>query len=333
MPAHGDIQVDGLLTKLSIRLADQTPNLIGRKVAPIVMMDMQSGPYPFFGRDEFKVTGADDDLVGMLGEPKVYEPSMTHDTYSCLGHAEMCMLANEQIRRAQPEFEVAIEPELEAIIRRQLMRHEIKVATLLQTAANYHASNQENITANANRQWDESAPTPLVDIDNGITRVELCIGMPPTDMIMPRPVWNVFKNLAAVQLAIKGYTGGALTPEMVASHFGLQRLHVAGGVYDSAKKGQTETRTRIWSGKNVSLLYVAPNPAPRSCNTAYTFCWNPPEGGEMGRVVTRWDEPSLGTMGAVAAKAAWWNDVKAVGVDSPTLGKIISGYLMDNVIT
>jgi hypothetical protein len=242
-------------------------------------------------------------------------------------------LAVETQRIAQPAFEVAIEPELAMVVRRQLMRHELKVSTLLQTAANYHASNQENITANANRQWDESAPTPLVDIDNGIARIELCIGMPPTDMVMPRTVWNYFKNIAAVQLAIKGYTGGAITPAEVAAHFGLKRLHIAGGVYDSAKKGQAEVRTRIWSGKNVALLYVTDNPGPKTPTTAATFYWNPPEGGENGRVVTRWFDPTLGTMGADAARAAWWIDVKAVGVDSPTLGKIISGYLMDNVIT
>ena len=332
MPAHGDIQVDGLLTKLSIRLADQTPNLIGRRVAPVVPMDVQSGPYPFFGREEFKVTGADDDLVGMLGEPNVFEPSMTHDTYSCLGHAEMCMLAVEQQRRAQPQFEVAIEPELAAIVRRQLMRHEIKVATLLQTPANFHASNQIDIDNLANRRWDEANQTALVDIDTAIDRVELCIGMPPTDMIMPRAIWNVFKNLSAVSLAIKGYTGGAITPAEVAAHFGLERLHIAGGVYDAALKGQAESRTRIWSGKHTTLLYVTPNPAPKTPNTAYTFVWNPPEGGEMGRVVTRWFIPELGTMGADAAKAAWWNDVKATGVDSPSLGKIISGYLIKNLI-
>lgn len=333
MPVQGDIRADGLLTNLSVALADQTPNLIGRRVAPLVLMDKDSGPYPFFGRDEFKVTGEDDDLIGDLGEAKTYEPSMTKDTYTTEAHAEKVVISVAQQHKSQTPFEVAIAPRLAEVVRRQLMRHEIKVSALLQAPGNFAADNQVDITASPNRQWDESAPTPLIDIETGIAQVELSIGRPPTHLILPRLVYNQFRSIPAVRDAIKGDGGGAISREDIARYFGLEEVLVGGGVYDSAKKGQAASRTRIWGLKHATLLYVTPSPEPKTATTAYTFVWNPPEGGVDGRIVTQWFMPELGTMGANAARAAWYHDVKAVGVDSPSGGLIISGYLIKNLIT
>jgi len=333
MPAgvHGTVQVDRLLTTLSVSLADDSKNFIGPLVAPTVLMDNPGGPYPFFGREEFKL-GADDDYVADRGEAKTYEPSMSTDTYTTKGHAEKVILTVAEQRRAQKPFEVLITPRLAEVVRRQKRRHEIKVATLLQTAGNYHANNQIDIDALANRRWDETAATPLVDIETAIAQIELSIGEPPTHMIMPRLVYNAFRNVAAVRAAIKGDKGGAIDKPAIADYFGLKAVLVGGGAVDSAKKGQAAVRGRIWNGKHCMLIYVTESPGRKVATTAYTFVWNAIEGAQDGRVVTRWFEPNLGPLGADVARVANYHDVKAVGVDAPATGKIISGYHIGKVI-
>jgi len=331
---EGTVHYDKTLTDLSIRFleSDFEGQLLGPKVAPLVTVDEQSGRYPVFGMEEFKYAD-DDDLLSDEGEARIYAPSMSADSYNCDLHAEQIIVSEYKRARSDRAFEVDAARRLPEVIRRMRWRHELKVASLLTTAGNYATNNKLDLDSLANRRWDESAPTPIEDIENAMDVMQLQCGVFPDTLIFPLAAWRKWKNLSDVRDAIKGDRGGAIVRQDVADHFGFRNVFIGAGLRDTAKKGQSRSMARLWGTKNVVLLYAGSGESNlQTPATAKTFVFNPPEipTAQLGMVVGIERIPKRGGVpGSMSAEADWFYTVKATGVAG---GKIIAGYLIYNVI-
>ena len=62
----------------------------------------------------------------------------------------------------------------------------------------------------------------------------------------------------------------------MAQFFGLDRILVGKAIYDTAKEGQTASKSYVW-GKHFLLAYVAPSPGRKRPSLGYTF-WAPTKG-------------------------------------------------------
>jgi len=328
--------IDSVSTVVANKLADDSKQFIGMKVAPVALMDVAAGKYPYFGRDEYKVDSEDKDFIGPRGEAQTYEDTMSLDTYDTRLRGEKYVLAEIERQKYNLIFGVEMAKKLPVLVRRRLRKHELAVATLVQDKAKYHADNQLDIDALANRRWDETAGTPLQDIDHSIGEVEKITGVAPNTILFPRGVWSTFRYHADVIKAIHGAYGGPIGRQELTSIFPeLETVLVGRGTYDSAKKGATRVPVRMWNGKNCILLHVGMG--DESVPTAVrTFVWKIEGGADVGSgmFVTTDRIPGVGGgLGAQVGEVDWAYDVKLVGKDVPgDSGLLIAGFCLVGVI-
>ena len=100
---------------------------------------------------------------------------------------------------------------------------------------------------------------PKLDVDAGKRAVEDVTGLTPNTLIVTRQAVRDLSMCAAVIDRIKytnpAVSSGELSPALLAAYFNVDRLVVAGGVYDSANPGQGFSPTGIWN-KSYAMLCV-----------------------------------------------------------------------------
>lgn len=171
--------------------------------------------------------------------------------------------------RQRANADSALQLEVSKVRRAQdlvLLDQEVRVASLLTTAANYAAANTTTLAGTA--QWNNASfasqqGTQSVieaNIDAGREAIRIATGgLEANTIIIPRAVARVMKRDIGVRDQIK-YTdpniliGGHLPPQL----WGLNVV-MPGAVNTTSAEGETPTMTDVW-GKNVILAYLNPNP-------------------------------------------------------------------------
>ncbi len=105
--------------------------------------------------------------------------------------------------------------------------------------------------AAAGNEWDDYANAdPLADVNLGKKYFEESTGLVPNALIINRVNYRHLGMIDAVIDRIKFTTPsvqkGELAAELLAGYFGVERVLVAGGAYNSAPKGRDAQIARIW---------------------------------------------------------------------------------------
>lgn len=186
----------------------------------------------------------------------------------------------------QANADAPLNPQLAAmrrIMNAMMLAREVRVASLLRTAAN-HAN---TITATALTKWNGGTSSdPVQDL---FTLIEASL-QPITDIVMSEKAAHSFMQNAAVQkyLAYKQATPGiarvtsdgrgpGTNMESFSAMLGLPPIHVAAMKY----KNTASSYDYVWGG-DVVLLHRPPSGVPRDGQdiaASYTFRWS---GGTVG---------------------------------------------------
>lgn len=128
------------------------------------------------------------------------------------------------------------------------LRAEKAQADLARNAASYATAHKVDLTGDADRfSTDGSDPTAVINA--GISAIRKDTGKRPTVALVPAAVMEVLNQHPAIIDRIK-YTGrDSITPEMLASLWGIPRVVVGDAVYEA--DGALED---VW-GKDVVLAY------------------------------------------------------------------------------
>lgn len=141
------------------------------------------------------------------------------------------------------------------------LAREARAANLIFTLATY-ASTQRT-TLSGNDQWNvysHADSDPVADIEEGIETMLI----QPNVLVLGRPTWRYLRRHPKLVAAIinKGGAGaaameaaGKVTKEAVADFFELEEVIVGNAFYNTAKKGQTASYSRLW-GPHASLLHI-----------------------------------------------------------------------------
>lgn len=273
MPTPGDMHVNAPLTNISVAYLQEQTKFIAAQVFPVVPVQKQSDRYFKYDKGDLLRTEAMPRAPGTESAGVDYDIDST-PTYACDKLALHINVDDDQIANADSP----LRPEQDAA---RILTQKILIKRDLEFAGSYFVTGVWDTDwdgvaaapgANQFLQWDVADSHPIVDVDNAKEAMAALCGEDPNVLVMGKAVFNVVKNHADVLDRIKYTQRDVVTPELLAALFGVDKVLVPGGIYNSSVKGQTDAIARIF-GKHVLLAYSQPNPALMAPSAGYVFSW------------------------------------------------------------
>lgn len=131
---------------------------------------------------------------------------------------------------------------------------------------------------NSGAPWDAAASDIIAQVREAKEKVRKNCGIVPNAMILNQENINRAKSNTAIKDAIK-YTARVTDAELenaLADLFGVKKIFIAKGIYNSAKEGKTFSSADIWSDDYVMLAVVADDPGKNDLlvpSLGRTFLW------------------------------------------------------------
>ena len=139
--------------------------------------------------------------------------------------------------------------------------------------------NSTNFSAhNVSIEWNTSATAkPIDDVKAAIAAFRLQCGMMPSGLVISMKNFLELQVCSQIIDSLKytfpGIDVHNLNAQQMARVFGVNRLFVAGSVYDSAKKGQDASISDLWDDEYAALVRVASGADLTEPCVGRTFLW------------------------------------------------------------
>jgi len=272
---------------------------IGERLVMAVPVNKKTDKFAIYPkRERFEYPS---DLLGERAHANEISESRTSDTYSLLDYGYQNFLSQDTLDNQDPAFDERVDL-IEAINEGIAFRRELRLATLLTTAANYDSST----TLSGSNQWDSSTGgNPIKDIQTGIAALWNGPGATKIVGFCSLEVFNVLSRHPML-LDIQKYTqNGLLNRAQIANYLGLSDLFIGAARKQTANEGQTASYSRIW-GLDFGIVRVATRPSKRMASFASIFR------SVDDPVTTEWFDATTGKKGGHYAKVAVSEDAKIV---------------------
>ena len=139
-------------------------------------------------------------------------------------------------------------------------------------------------------KWDAGGADPIGDVKAAREVIRINSGMNANTLLLTQPVVDVLSELPIMLDKIKYTQRGIVTPDLLASVFGVDRIIVAKTVANSANEGQALTPADIW-GDDAILAYVDGSRDLEMPTFGRIFHWTEEVGSE-GVIVESYREDS-----------------------------------------
>jgi hypothetical protein len=291
MPQHSDLHVDRPLSNFAVEYKNE--GFIAPLVAPFVPVNNKSDSYVTFNKaDKFSLP---EDMRGPKDKANEITWGTGTSTYGCKDRAlkdflSDAMLANSDININPLEKTTGFLTDL------LLLGFEYRVATLIFTAGNYSGSYKATLTGTD--QWSDFAGSdPIGNID---TARAACF-LEPNTLILGKEVYDKLKRHPQLLDHVKGGSTAAnpatVSIDVMKEVFEVENILIGKAKYNSSKKGQTASYSRLW-GKHAVLAYIDPNVTLDNVSAWKTFRWNQLTTG-LGYKVRRYRDEERGGGGQV----------------------------------
>lgn len=275
-PTPGQVHIERYLTDIAIRYAQDTQNFIADKVFPPVPVQKASDLYvkfdkSYFWRDEVGIRP-------LNGRPRKAGWEIEHGNYTCVEYGlEYPIDDRLRVNADQP-----IEPDLRGTeyLTEQMLIHRDRewVESYFKAgiwSTEYAGVTGTEPTSSQFTKFDKTGSKPVIFFDELSTKMLEKTGRRPNKLILGAELWPVLKNHTEVVERVK-YTMGppaVVSTDVLATLFQVDSVHVAGGVYNSAKEGKTESLSFILAPSDALLVYANPAPSITAPSAGYTFAW------------------------------------------------------------
>lgn len=317
----GNVHIDEVLTNISVAYPNN--GMVGNILFPEVRVRKQSDLFNVFGREAWLPT----DDVRAPGSRTVEIPGLkvSNRPYFAREYALQIPVTDEERENADSP----LDPDRDAtelVTSKLLLRRELRIRDLVTDTTRYASGHTTTINS-ANDKWDQYATsTPVADIKAGRRAMHASLFMEPNLAIIPYQVMSVLEDHPDFIERIKYSERGIVTPEIIASVIGIDRVIVPGLGYDSSgNPGGSASITYLW-GDDVILAWVPPRAGLRIPAFGYEFVWRYPGGQSM--VTERWRS------NARRSDIIWVGrryDLQLIALDEND--KSIAGYLIKDVLT
>lgn len=294
MPTMQNAHIDRALTNMSVAYMQDASAFIADKVFPTIKVKRQSDVYYIYSkadfmRDEARVRGAASESAG--GDYGVE----SSDPYYCRKHSFHKDVTPEE----KANYDEPLNADRDAndfVTQKMLIRREMEWASKFFKTGVWGTEIEGASTASSGKKvfWDMPTSNPIEDITNASVAMAGATGYRPNTLVLSPYVFNALKNHDDILDRIKYTQRGIVTEDLLATLFGVDRVLVAWGVVNSAKKGANADVDFIM-GKNALLCYSNPAPALRKPSAGYIFAWTGLEGtGAYGNRIIRLPMDMLG---------------------------------------
>lgn len=179
-------------------------------------------------------------------------------------------LLPDQVRANSDE---GIDPErtsIEYATDKVLLNTELRVAALVQTAANW------STTVAAPYKWDDyDNSDPQDDVKARRQVIRTATGKNPNTLVLSERVLEALEDHPLIVEKLPLNVPQFVDPTFLARVFKVERIVVGRAIYTTSPEGTaTPTYADIWND-NVWLGYVAPRPELRMPSAGYVFQWQP----------------------------------------------------------
>lgn len=252
MPKVNEVHQNAALSNVSIGY--KPTGFVAEEVLPVLNVKKESDKYYIWDKD--MGLRYQDSQRADGAKSKTISFKVSTGTYSCEEYALKVRITDRERANADDVLQLETS-KTERVTGAVRLGQEVRVATLLTTAANYPSSNKTQLSGTS--QWSSSSlATGAIesDIDTGKEAVRKGTGgFDPTHIIVPAAVSKIVKRNASIRELIK-YTqnnllvNGDLPPTMFNMVVVIPKT-----VYTVSVEGNaTQTYTDVW-GKHCVLVY------------------------------------------------------------------------------
>lgn len=150
---------------------------------------------------------------------------------------------------------------------RVLLGHEKRTAAAIFNTTTWTPTSVTN-------EWNTQNATPVDDVIALLERIELACGKEANRMVMSKTVFRNLQTCPQIIDRIK-YSGlddpKQISVKALEALFQVEKILIAGGIRNTANKGQTASLSRIWDDEYVWAGVVDPSPDLRLPRVGLTF--------------------------------------------------------------
>ena len=324
-PTFNSAHINAALTDLSVAYIQNADNFIANKVFPIVPVIHQSDKFFIFRKGDWFRDEAQQRADATESAGGGF--NLDTGTYSANVWAFHKDVGDQLRRNADPAVDIDVST-TEFVTQRLLVRRDRDFVAQFMQAGLWNTTVAGVVSApgaGQTIQWSQEATSdPFSDISTGQSTILQNTGLEANTLTLAYPVYQALRKHPLVVDRIK-YTmraeAKAITPELLAGAFDVDRVIVSKAVYNSAGEGLAPAMGYIM-GNNALLSHSPSAPGLMVPSAGYTFVWTGYT-GEMafGVQVSQIPMPWLGKNTVrTEAEMAW--DAQTVGLD---LGYFFSG--------
>lgn len=256
--------IDPVLTEIA--QGYKNADMVGMALFPQVPVAQRGGKIVSFGKEDFALYTTQRAPGSNTRRIQIGYSSGSYalESHSLEGQVPY-ELQQDASQVAQVDLQAAAVRKVQNIIALRLEHQQAGVAT---TAGSYAASNKTTLSGTA--QWSDYTGTssPSKDIETGKEAVRSQIGRYPNTVVLSASVMGKVRQHPAIIDRIK-YTGrDIVTPELLATLWGVDRVLVGGAVYTDA----TGAFVDVW-GKFVVLAYTTIGTIPDLGEPTYGYTY------------------------------------------------------------
>ena len=267
-PTLSDVHVDRALTDLSVRFSQSNDAFIADKVFPVVRNQHKSDKYYTYDRSYWLRTDAQ--LRGPATESAGSGYEIGTDDFSIDVFA-LHKDVDDQTK-ANADSPITLDRDATEFVTTHLLqkREQDWVSQFFTTGVwTTDVVGGTDFTA-----WDDyGAADPISDMRDAIISMAKTTAFKPTDLVLGAEVWNKLQDHPDYLERIKYTQKGVVTEDLLAGLLGIDRVHVAWSVKNTAAEGETPNYDFNF-GKNALLLHRPSSPGLNTPSAGYTFTWS-----------------------------------------------------------
>jgi hypothetical protein len=292
-PTRSDVHVNRPLTNILTAYVQSADAFVAHQVFPVVPVEKQSDRYFSYNKGDWFRDEAEERAPGTESSGSGWDVDNTPNYYCRVYAHHKDVAEQDRLNQDQP---INLDRDATEFVAQKLLIRRDRVF-----AANYFApsiwgnTDQTGVSSSPSSnqflQWNDAASDPIANIKDRAIEMESVTGFKPNVLCLGPRVFRVLEDHAMLLDRVK-YTGGNERPAKVSAQamaaiFGVDRVVVPGGVYNSAAKGATAAVDFIF-GKGALLVYANPRPSILMPSAGYTFLWTNMSGGRDGARIKKW---------------------------------------------
>jgi hypothetical protein len=256
--------VDPVLTNVSIGY--QNSAYVAEQLFPTLPVSKQSGKHFIYDKGKFRVN---DNLRGSGAASKEVTLNLTTGLpYFCEDHALKQFVTDEDMDGAVAPMDPTVDA-TENVTEMHMVAREVELAASLTSTGVM----TQNTTLSGTSQWsDYSNSDPFTNIETAKQTIHAAIHVDPNVLVLGKQVWDKLKHHPALLERAKYSQLGTISPDLLATLFGVDRVVIAAAGKNGAVEGQADSMSYIW-GKDAILAYINPRLGQKMITLGLTYQW------------------------------------------------------------